>query len=126
MVDKRFPPSPVTGRCRRRGPRSLQVIARRVRTSGNRRQPPSGSLGEFGQTPLDIDTQITIFSLNIRGFLSHHKELETYLRLHGLPSIVGIIETLLSAKTTNIALAGYTLVSRLDRRVGCAKSGGIV
>ena len=125
MVDERFPPSPVTGRCRRRGPRSLQAIARRVRTSNERRQPPSGTLGESGHVPLELDTKITILSLNIRGFLSHQIELETFLRMHGSPSIVGITETLLDASTQNIKLSRYTLVSRLDRRVGFAKSGGI-
>ena len=125
MVDERLPPSPVTERRRRRGPRSLQAIARRLRTTDDRRQPPSGSPGKSGHVPLEIDTKVTILSLNIRGFISHQIELEAFLLLHGLPSIVGITETFLDASTTNISLSGYTLVSRLDRRVGFAKSGGI-
>ena len=46
--------------------------------------------------------KVTILSLNIRGFLHHQTELEAFLRVHGLPSIVGITETLLDASTKNI------------------------
>ena len=63
--------------------------------------------------------------MNIRGFLCHPVELEACLRINGLPSIVGITETHLDASTKTIKLAGYVLVSRLDRRVGFEKSGGI-
>ena len=127
MVDERLPPPLVTTRRRRRGPRSLQATTRRTKTSGlhDRRQPPSGSSGKSGFGPLAFDTKVTITNLNIRGFLSHQVELEAYLRIQGLPSIVGIIETLLDASTKFISLSGYVLVSRLDRRAVSGKGGGI-
>ena len=105
MVDERLPPSPVTERRRRRGPRSLQAIARRLRTTDDRRQPPSGSPGKSGHVPLEIDTKVTILSLNIRGFRSYQIDFETF---------------------EHIPLSGYILVSRLERRDGFAKSGGIL
>ena len=63
--------------------------------------------------------------LNIRGFLSHQIELEAFLRIQGLPILVGITETLLDKNTKSIALSQYVLVSRLDRRTGIGKGGGI-
>ena len=38
---------------------------------------------------------------------------------------MGITETFLDASTKTLALVGYELVSRLDRRIGFPKSGGI-
>ena len=87
--------------------------------------PPSGSPGESGHVPLACDTKVTVIFLNIRGFLSHQIELEAFLHNSGLPTIVGITETFLDASTTSILLSGYVLVSKLDRRVGFEKSGGI-
>ena len=100
---------------------------RRARTTGSddRRQPPSGCPGKSGHLPLVQENKVTVLFLNIRGFVSHHIELQAYLRICGMPSIVGITETLLDASTTTIVLAGYELVSRLDRRIGFPKSGGI-
>ena len=127
MVDVRFPPSPGRTRCRRRGPRSQKSLLRRSRLRETilGRQPPSGSPGESGLEPLVFDMKVTTLSLNIRGFLHHQTELEAFLRVHGLPSIVGITETLLDASTKNIYLSEYVLVSRLDRRAGTGRGGGI-
>ena len=71
MVDERFPPLLGNGRRRRRGSRSIEANSRRkerfIKTS-NQQQPPSGSPGESGLVPLEIDTKILILSLIIRGF----------------------------------------------------------
>ena len=64
--------------------------------------------------------------MNIRGLLSKQTDLDAHLRICGWPSIVGITETFWDASTKIVTLAGYELVSRLDRRIGHPKSGGIV
>ena len=127
VVDERFPQSLVITRRRRRGPRSLHAIMRSARTTGSddRRQPPSGCPGKSGHLPFVQENKVTVLFLNIRGFVSHHIELQAYLRIFGMPIIVGMTQTLLDASTTTIALVGYELVSRLDRRIGFPKSCGI-
>ena len=102
-----------------------QVRRNRLCNNSGGRQPPSGCPSESGQTPLVRENMVTVLFLNIRGFLSHQTELEAYLRICGLPSIVGITKTFLGASTKTLALVGYKLVSRLDRRIGFPKSGGI-
>ena len=127
MVDERFPPSFGTIRLRRRGPRSLHALVRRSRPPYQKfqRQPPNGSLGESGLVSSAPNSKITLLYLNIRGFVSHQVELEAFLRIQGLPTIVGITETLLEKSTKTIALSQYVLISRLDRRTGISKGGGI-
>ena len=127
MVDERLPPPPITSRHRRRGPRFLHAQERRLRYPGNLngRQPPSGCPGQSGLIPLVRENKVTVLFSNIRGFLSKQTDVEAYLRICGLPSIVGITEILLDATTKIVTLARYELVSRLDRRIGHPKSGGV-
>ena len=83
-----------------------------------------GGPGDAGLQSLDVDCSITVLFLNIRGFVSHHIELEAYARIQGLPGIIGMTETLLDPSTEKY-IAEYALVSRLGRRVVNTKGGGI-
>ena len=75
------------------------VRRRRKYEDNSKRQPPSGGPGDAGLGPLDIDCSITVPFLNIRGFVTHHIELEAYARIQGLPGIIGMTETVLDSST---------------------------
>ena len=62
--------------------------------------------------------QCTLFLLNLRGFVSHSAELVAVVEELGFPTFVCLNETLLPGERAmrKIALDGYFLASRLDRR----------
>ena len=68
--------------------------------------------------------RFTLDHINIRGFTSHRTELQAHLDLNGpKPQLLAINETWLQRSVEEIAVGGYTLVSRLDRRDGRAGGG---
>ena len=87
LSDRDRPPGYLHRRWRRRGPRSLDALARRSRALAARFVPPvartcpavflqdSGSC-ESGSVPPSIISCFTILHQNIRGFLFHKRELE--------------------------------------------------
>ena len=121
MVDER-PPSAVTRRSRRRGPRSFESIVRRKPKASCCRQPRGIDLCQSKSDVPCVFSCFAILNLNMRGFVLHRAELEVHLDLLSRPKIVGITETLLDKSTKSVSLTGYGLVSSLDRRDG--RSGG--
>ena len=71
-----------------------------------------------------VDLIIRFLLVNIRGFISHHTELEARLSLLGHPEVVGVTETFLDPSVLAVSISGYKLISRLDRRDG-RRCGGI-
>ena len=66
---------------------------------------------------------LSIFHINVRGFVSHSDELSAVLTFENYLTYVGISETFLNDSVEDVDLPGYTLVSRRDRRNG--SGGGI-
>ena len=122
VADERPPPSQ-TRRLRQRGPRSAESIAKRLTCHRRLRRQPLGS-GLCKSSPvLPINLDFTILHLNIGGFASHRDELLVHLEMHSWPDIVGITGTKMDVTMSHPLLAGYVLISRLDRRNGSAHGG---
>ena len=66
---------------------------------------------------------VVIVQFNLRGFLSKHAELASYVQLAG-PDVVCLTETLLDPSIDEISLPGYRLVLRRDRDDG-REGGGV-
>ena len=99
-IDERLPQLTTKGRQRKRGPRSMHAIIQRsskVSSGSGGQHPPSDDPGKSGSESLVFDSNITVLFLNIRGYLCHRAELETYIKTISKPSIVGITESFLDA-----------------------------
>ena len=130
-------------RHRQRGPRSADALMRR--SSGQVAMhanaycrnllPPSGGPSQSGPLPLveqpmvqnsAVDSVLSILHVNIRGWLSHHAELEAHIRLlPKKPMIVAVNESFLNASVSSVKLNGYELICRHDRDDG-KQGGGIL
>ena len=121
-------------RYRRRGPRSLEALKRRSRSSfslpfnsfsatparsphNDRANSPSSSSEGLCQSrppPAILINQLSILQCNIRGWISHHDELEVILDLQSRPSLIFLNETLLNQSIENPGIAGYDLIGRYE------------
>ena len=96
--------------------------------------PPSGGPSKSGPEPLvepmvqnstDV-SMLSILHVNIRGWLSHHVELEAHIRLlPKVPMFVVVNETFLNASVEAVKLSGYDIICRRDRDDG-RQGGGIL
>ena len=79
----------------------------------------SSALGKF-EVPvgLSIETEFSIFHLNVQGLLRNLAEFDALLERAGRPAFVAVTETWLDRTTESVSLSGYHMVSRLDRRKG--------
>ena len=128
-------------RARRRGPRSIEALARRsLRATGpapgaacgqSRAYAPectissSSFLQSFNVSPsisiagnssnISGGCTISLIHINIRGFISHQAQLTTILQTKK-PDLVALNETFLDPSVSSINMHGYDVVSRLDRR----------
>ncbi len=69
-------------------------------------------------------SSLRIVHFNLRGWLSHSAELESFLQhSEPRPDIVCLNETLLDKSVLDIQISGYACVSRRDRRDGRAGGG---
>ena len=111
-------------RSRRRGPRSLAALRRRSQAHLIRESSQGDGRCETGDpSPLQFE-HFSFELLNIRGFLGKRVELEGHLRLaESLPQLVALNETFLDKSVHAIRIAGYSVISRRDRRDGAG--GGI-
>ena len=118
LGDERPPPCAVSGRMRRRGPRSLAAMEKRA----SARMPPGDASGPpLAQSPANtlinvLPQQITVLVVNAQSINSEVKlaRLTHLLQTH-LPTLVAVSETWLDASTVYLAIPGYELVARRDR-----------
>ena len=97
--------------------------------------PPSGGPSKSGPEPLvepmvqnstDV-SMLSILHVNIRGWLSHHVELEAHIRLlPKVPMFVVVNETFLNASVEAVKLSGYDIICRRDRDDGRQRGGILV
>ena len=72
-----------------------------------------------------MDTHFTVFHLNVQGLsVANLAQLDALLVEVGRPTYVAVTETWLDRTVDSIALSGYHLVSRLDRREGQRRDRG--
>ena len=112
-----------------RGHRSFRVLVRRscpqpyrfsntvLSQTRKSHLPPADGLCESKPLSAVDFTSLTFLHCNLRGWISHHTELEGYLKLQpAFPSIICLNETLLSNKGVDfIGLTGYEKIARRDR-----------
>ena len=129
-------------RLRRRGPRSFLAQVRRSAASHASDSldhssseephsgllsvsPPGGDLCEARSLPPVESDDITFLHVNIQGFRSHAAELAARVELLPVkPALLLLNETFLDQSVVEIAVPGYQLVARLDRRDG-RQGGGV-
>ena len=137
LLDRERPPGYLHRRWRRRGPRSLDALARRSRPSAASVVPPvvranrvfsphDGGPCESGSVPPSIINSFTILHHNIRGFLIHKRELEILLSIYKYPDFVALVETFLDPSVSNPQLPGYVEIGRRDRGSRRQKGGVII
>ena len=123
-------------RWRRRGPRSLDALTKRARAPAPSVVPPvvrtsrvipprGGDPCQSGSVPPSIINCFTILHHNIRGFLSHKRELEILLSIYKYPNFVALVETFLSSSVISFQLPGYVEIGRRDRGRRRQKGGVI-
>ena len=113
-------------RAQRRGRRSVEALRRRGQSHLIREFSQGDGRSEAGgPSPLHLDFEhFTFEHLNIRGFLGKRAELEGHLNLvENPPQLLALNETFLDKSIESVAISGYSLISRRDRRDGCG--GGI-
>ena len=114
-VDERLPQRI---RLRKRGPRSFAACERRRL----RRPQATTDHNSLLASSIFSATDLVIAQFNLRGFLSKCAELDSYVQIAG-PDIVCLTETNLDPSVGEIALTGYSLISRRDRDDGRAGGG---
>ena len=108
-------------RLRRRGPRSFAA-----REARRQRRAETKALFEPGTTVEDRSEKgLTMFHLNLRGYLSHIAEVTALLRgFAEKPMLVSLNETFLTRAAEHVELEGYGLLARRDR--GNQWGGGVL
>ena len=74
--------------------------------------PPADDLGESRSLSAVEFEKLSILHCNLRGWLSHHDELEAHIHLLHNPSLIFLNETLLNKSVESPKLTGYELVGR--------------
>ena len=119
--DERPDATPLSSRrSRRRGPRSLISLSRRSVSQSNSflsqthssLSPPADDLCQSRSISAVEFDKLSILQCNLRGWISHHDELEACLNLVSLPFLIFLNETLLDASIERPELSGYELVGR--------------
>ena len=112
-----------TRRLRRRGPRSLTALHRRSHNhvspslSHSSDSPPADDLCQSrSSSAVNFDfNKLSILQCNLRGWISHHDELEACLQLTSHPSLIFLNEILLDASIAHPVITGYELVGRHEK-----------
>ena len=106
-----------SARNRKRGPRPVSALQRRMFDSRGDDTPPDMMPGESG-IPISgdiIDTQpFCFYDINIRCLLNHLSKIQFHLDVHK-PHVVFFQETWLCKKTEVVQILGYRELSRKVR-----------
>lgn len=93
VVDVRFPPSLVSGRLRKRGPRSMHAGTRRKeRTLKFIQRQPRGSDLCDSKSVLSCLANLSILNLNVHGSINHRAKLEVHIEKLKCPQFISMTD----------------------------------